>query len=69
MDNNYQIYKDADTRKYGIRDTNMDTTIVKCVFDNIEFYENSGLVRFTLNGMQAVCKIEEIPICFPQSHY
>jgi len=60
MDKNYQIYKDAYTQKFGIRDTNMDITVVKCIFDNIEFYENSGVVRFTLNGMQAVYKIEDI---------
>ena len=62
MDKNYQIYKDAYTQKFGIRDTNMDRTVVKCVFDNIEFYENSGVVRFTLNGMQAVYKIEDIKL-------
>lgn len=59
---NYRIYQDAFTQKYGIRDTNMDITIVKCIFDNIEFYEKSGVVRFTLNGMQAVYKIEDIKL-------
>ena len=57
---NYRIYQDAFTQKYGIRDTNMDRIVVKCVFDNIEFYENSGVVRFTLNGLQAVYKIEDV---------
>lgn len=57
---NYQIYRDSNSQKYGIRDTRMDRTIVKCVFDNIEIYENSGIVRFTLNGMQAVYRIDEI---------
>ena len=56
----YRIYQDTLTQKYGIRDANMDRTVVKCVFDNIEFYENSGIVRFTLNGMQAVYKIDDI---------
>lgn len=56
----YEIYKNTFTQKYGIRDTNMDRTVVKCVFDNIEFYENSGVVRFTLNGLQAVYKIDDI---------
>ena len=58
----YEIYKNTFTQKYGIRDTNMDRTVVKCEFDNIEFYENSGIVRFTLNGMQAVYKIEDIKL-------
>lgn len=57
----YQIYQDVDTLKFGIRDTNMDITVVKCIFDNIEFYESSGLIRFTLNSMQAVYNIDEIP--------
>ena len=57
---NYKIYKDVNSQKYGIRDTNMDITVIKCIFDDIEFYENSGFVRFTLNGMQAVCNMENI---------
>lgn len=61
MKMNYQIYQDEYTQKYGIRDTDMDITVVKCIFDNIEFYESSGLVRFTLNSMQAVYNIDEIP--------
>lgn len=61
MEINYQIYQDEYSKKYGIRDTDMDITVVKCIFDNIEFYESSGLIRFTLNGMQAVYRIEEIP--------
>ena len=56
----YEIYKNTFTQKYGIRDTNMDITVVKCIFDNIEFYENSGNIRFTLNGMQAVCNIADL---------
>ena len=56
----YEIYKNTFTQKYGIRDTNMDITVVKCIFDNIEFYENSSIVRFTLHGMQAVYKIDDI---------
>ena len=60
MDNDFQIYKNTYSQKYGIRDTNMDITLVKCIFDDIEFYENSGFVRFTLNGMQAVCNIVDL---------
>lgn len=56
----YQIYQDIHTLKFGIRDTNLDITVVKCIFDNIEFYENSGIVRYTLNGMQAVCNIADL---------
>ena len=32
---NYQIYQDYITGKYGIRDTDIDTTVIKCVFDNL----------------------------------
>lgn len=60
MDNDFQIYKNTYSQKYGIRDTNMDITVIKCIFDDIELYENSGIVRFTLNGMQAVCNIADL---------
>jgi hypothetical protein len=57
---NYTIYQDAHTQKYGIRDADIDVTVVKCIFDNIEVYKNSNLVKFTLDGMQAIYKIEDI---------
>ena len=57
---NYQIYQDYITGKYGIRDTDIDTTVIKCVFDNIEFHEQSNLVIFSFQKMQAVCSVEDI---------
>lgn len=58
----YQIYKNQNTGKCGIRDTDMDTTIVKCVFDNIEFYKESNLVIFTIQEMQSVLSVDDIPL-------
>ena len=57
---NYQIYKDYNGGKYGIRDTDVDTTIIKCVFDNIEFHEHSNLVKFTMQNMESICSIDDI---------
>lgn len=57
----YTIYQDAHTQKYGIRDADTDVTVVKCIFDNIEVYKTSNLVKFTLDGMQAICNVEDIP--------
>ena len=57
---NYLIYSDYNTGKYGIRDTDVDATVIKCVFDNIEFHEQSNLVIFSIQKMQAVCSVEDI---------
>lgn len=57
---NYQIYKSPSTGKFGIRDTDMDVTIVQCVFDKIELYSASNLVRFTMQGLQSICNIDDL---------
>lgn len=59
---NYQIYQDPNTRKYGIRNVDMDITIVRCIFDKIEWFENSNLVRFTMQDLQSACNIEDLTV-------
>lgn len=60
--NCYQIYKDNITGKYGVRNTDMDITIVQCVFDKIEWFNNSSLVRFTMQGLQSICNIDDLSV-------
>lgn len=59
-DTSYKIYKDPSSNKYGIRDLDKDLTIIKCVFDQIVWLEENKLVRFTLNGKQALYRVEQL---------
>ena len=56
----YEIYKDPSSNKYGIRNLDKDITIIKCVFDQIVWLEENKLVRFTLNGKQALYRVEQL---------
>ena len=56
----YKIYKDPSSNKYGIRNLDKDLTIIKCVFDQIVWLEENKLVRFTLNGKQALYRVEQL---------
>lgn len=58
--NDYEIYQDRATEKYGIRDVNTDQLVVKCVFDNIKLFPEAKLFLFSLNGREAVYKGDDI---------
>ncbi len=53
----YKIF--CENNKEGIKDID-DCIIIDCVFDAIEWVNNTNLVKFTLNGEYAICRIDEI---------
>lgn len=59
--NDYEIYIDPTTNKYGIRNIRTDRIDVKCIFDEIRLYPDKiGLFWFKLNGNEAVYKADDI---------
>ncbi len=56
---NYYIIHDANG-KFGIVNNATRSTIVKCMFDDIEWLDDIQMVMFYSNHMNAICKICEL---------
>lgn len=57
---NYEIYQDKQTEKYGIRNISTDQLIIKCIFDRITLYPQAKLFLFKMKNKEAVYSADAI---------
>lgn len=57
---NLRIIQDPISGSWGVKDEIDNSIIIKCVFDYIKWIKEEDIIKFSLNGKNAICRYRDI---------